>query len=182
MNALSALVPVASAALAATSEQLSDAIGSSLSFAELLAQKISVGVAGARSPDAAATTRSDSELSLTSEGEQVQLDALRQQLEMLRETLQRELQQRFTAAGIDLSEPAVLVADGQGRVLEQGGHWDRAKIEQVLAEDQRLSSQVRQLLSQAASLQSLADSAPQVSGSPGSRLVVGDRGAWLQTI
>lgn len=64
---------------------------------------------------------------------------------------QKELGNRFRAAGVDTSRPIDLTADAEGQVRVANGHPEKDRIEALFAEDPELSNQFR-LLSASASL------------------------------
>ncbi len=182
MSLVSALVPVATAAFGVASREVAEMMESGVSFAQLLKTRLTdSGPAG----DSAATTVAeiaDRGPDQTPLGDQLQWDALRQHVESLRAAVERQLLPRLAELGVDLSEPAMLVTDSQGRLLESGGHWERAKIEQLLADDPALGNQVRQLLQQASALnETRAPDAP-ASDEGSCRLVASSGGLLLQVI
>lgn len=178
MNFVSTLVPAATAAVDVATQQVGNLVRSGMSFADLLQDRL----LGHRELDG--VDRADPHASpgpaQTPLGDQVERLAMLQRLETLRQNVQRELLQRLNAEGVDLSEPAILIADQEGRLLEQSGHWDRAKIEQLLTDDPQLGNQVRQLLKQATALQT--DPAEPTDSPANMRLVVTNRNVLLQVV
>ena len=114
--------------------------------------------------------------------DQIHWEAMRHNLDALRESVHDMARDRFQQHGIDLSEPAVLIADSQGRVLEVGQHWERARIEELMARDADLRQEVTRLLRQAASLY-LGGAANGVAPTAGQvRLVLGQQGILFQAV
>ncbi len=145
MNIVTPLIPVAAAALETVVEGVGSALQKGSSFASMLGgltERDSIG----QSSDT--LTPADRAPNVSERSGQVQLDLLRQQLESLRQSVEKQLAERFSAAGIDLSEPAVVEQDADGRLLETSGHWDRAKIEQLLESDSSLRAAITQLFEQ----------------------------------
>ena len=160
MNIASMLAPVVSATLGSAAQQVSQAVQSGVSFASALRDAaMETDSSQTGDPDQTASGQGPAQTELS---QQVQWDAIRQNLESLRQSVQAKLHARFAQHEIDLSEPAILVADQHGRVLEAGRHWDRAKIEELLATDSELRQQVSLLLQHAASL--YQDSGSQAAG------------------
>ncbi len=184
MNIVSALIPMATTALEIATQQVSEVVHSSVSFAHLLKDHLAGSESASGSPNSVAATDATPGKGpdQTQLGEQVHREALRQRVEALRETVQRELVQRMAEQGIDLSEPAILVADRQGRLLEASGHWERAQIEQLLSDDKPLGDQVRQLLQQANAWREASGGQPETNDSDGFRLVVSENDVLLQVI
>jgi hypothetical protein len=68
-----------------------------------------------------------------------------QNIRRMRDELQQKIGAELQQRGIDLDEPIAVTEDGDGRLLESSGSWDRAEIEQMLEEHQALAHELREL-------------------------------------
>ncbi len=125
--------------------------------------------------DASADAQTDAALQLSREGRQLEFEQLRQ-------AVAQQLTTRLAAAGVDLSESAVLAFDAQGRLLEVGNHWDRAVIERTLEAEPHLRAQVAQLWDAAGALWESGPSGAGPASVDTLRLVVTAQDALVQVV
>lgn len=148
MHALSPLIPVAASAIHSVTHHLQDAWGQTASFArELLAPAPPETPQGGVERDEAIGPDADN-----AAAQRVRWEVLRQQIQTLSAALHRRLTEQLGQLRVDLSEPATLRVDSNGRVLEMGGHWDRARIEQAFEANSDLRHGLTELMRQAEAL------------------------------
>lgn len=176
MNIATTLIPVASAAVDTVVHGISDIAQAGRSFARLLQDSDSAAPA---SSEGTAPGEIEWGFEASQWGEMVRGDALRQRFETLRESVHRQLVQRFAAEGIDLSEPVILASDSLGRLLEDGNHLDRGAVEELLQADPALRSCVQELLRQGGMLW---ESGPERGDGGQPRLVVGEKELFFQVV
>ena len=124
--ATSALLPIVGVAAASLAREAASAVGSGLSFAaELMRQGRGVG---------AETSQAQSEL-----------DSFRERFTAALSQFSRRLKQHLTAAGLVVSGPIELAADGLGGIEVGGNHPQRGSIESLLAADESLREQFTSL-------------------------------------
>lgn len=177
MNLPPSIIPIAATALDTVVQRVSRVVRNGPAFSDLFhgSSASSQEAEGGRETSEAQAGAGQTEL-----GQYIQRTALRQQFETLRQAVHQHLTERFDQRGIELAEPAVLEVHPSGRVLETGGHWDRAKIEHVLQSDAKLQGDVARLARLGHALRNPATADPG-AGSPGTaRLVVSDHEAFFQ--
>ena len=176
VNVGSALIPIAAAAVQTITQQLAEVARGSLSFARELAATTSDDGHSSLAMSSAAAD-------LTPEGAvaagQTQLEIRRDQIRVLLQSVHARLAPRFQEAGIDLSEPVTLAADPSGRILESGGHWDRAAVEQMVEADPQLTADLLRLLEQAGQLAASTAADGGVGEKTDIRLVLDARQAFF---
>lgn len=140
---MTSLLPVAASSLSGLVQSVGQILRGDAPFQRLLrAESEPVDAAPqAVSGPAAPSSPESSSLAL-----HVQLETLRRGFEARRTETHQALMSRFATAGIDLTEPAVLSVTNHGRLCEMSGHWDRARIEELLASDDAMCRQLQQLL------------------------------------
>ena len=124
--AMSALLPFAGVAAASLAREAVSAVGSGLSFA---AELVRQGRGEAPEP-------------ATGESE---FSAAREQIAAALSQFARRLRQHLEAAGLAVSGPIELVADGLGGIEVGGNHPQQSSIEQLLAADESLRDQFASL-------------------------------------
>ena len=92
---------------------------------------------GGADPDMAASEFEPSDTSIATETLDLSQSVL---------SLAKELRFRFSAAGVDLSQPLVLKDDGNGGVIIDGDHPDRATVEYLLAASPNLRAEFQSVL------------------------------------
>ena len=177
MNIITPLIPVAAAALGTVVQSVGDVLQSGKSFAHLLHDSLPEIVGGEKDSSVADSAPQQSEL-----GQQVQHEALRQQFDAQRQLIHQRLIARFAEQGIDLSEPAVLSVDSNGRLLEGSGHWDRGKIEELLQSDAGLRTELGQLLQLGTALGESGPAGAENGRGVTPRLVVSEKEIFFQVV
>ena len=137
--AISPLLTIAGTALAPLARDLIEQVSDGLSFQNLLGRK--------EDPASQATSTTDSapRLEIGSSLNAERLEAIRRQPFKELEAYVERLRDRLAAAGIDLTESLPLKAGSRGDIQVDGGHIDRAAIEELLAADAQLSADFRLL-------------------------------------
>jgi hypothetical protein len=155
VHALASLIPVAATAVGTVANQVQDVLRQESPFSRVL-RALPSPLVGTDPPQAATV---HGEMTATGEACRARWEVVRHQVKTAAAALHARLTLRFAEQGIDLSQPIVLRIDAHGRVLEAGGHWDRADIEQLFEADPELHLAVTELLRRAESLEQ-TDAAP----------------------
>ena len=177
MNIITPLIPVAVAALDTVVQSVGDVLQSGKTFAHQLHDSLPEIASGEKDSSVADSAPQQSEL-----GQQVKHAALRQQFDAQRQLVHQRLIARFAKQGIDLSEPAVLSVDSNGRLLEGSGHWDRGEIEELLQSDAGLRTELGRLLQLGAALRESGPAGVENGGPTTSRLVVSEKEIFFQVV
>lgn len=123
---MSALLPIAGVAAASLAREAVSAVGSGLSFAAELVRQ----------------GRSEA---TESEAQESEFGAAREQFAAALSQFARRLRQHLEAAGLAVSRPIELAADGLGGIDVGGNHPQQATIEDLLAADDSLREQFASL-------------------------------------
>jgi hypothetical protein len=174
MNISGSLIPLAAAAIDTAIHGVDGVLQSTSQFAEMFRAP----TPGERSKNVTPHDPTNPEPS--SLAQQIHQRTLRQQFETLRTSIHQQVTERLSAAGVELSEPVVLSLDAEGRLLETGKHWERGRIEEALQDDSRLKADIAQLLAHARSLSQLGSPVRQSDVDGASRIVVGQKEAFVQ--
>jgi hypothetical protein len=124
--AVSALLPIAGVAAASLAREAVSTVGSGLSFA---AELVRQGRGEATEPAAGKS----------------EFAAAREQFTAALSQFARRLRQHLEAAGLSISGPIELAADGLGGIEVGGNHPQQGAIEQLLAVDESLRDQFASL-------------------------------------
>ena len=133
MNPVTSILPIAGNVAVQAISRLSD----SLPFAQIFQ--------GDAASHSAANTSSESTALRIDPETRVQYEAMLQNIRRMRDELHQKIGAELQQRGINLDEPIAVTQDGDGRLLESSGSWDRAEIEQMLEENQALAHEFREL-------------------------------------
>jgi hypothetical protein len=133
MNPMTSILPIAgNVAVQAISR-----LGNSLPFAQIIQ-------GGANDPQRAGSPAESTALRIDPET-RIQYEAMLQNIRRMRDELHEKIEAELQQRGVNLDEPIAVTVDGDGRLLESSGSWDRAEIEQMLEENQALAHELREL-------------------------------------